>query len=442
MRLLTFRGGVKPDDAKARTARAAITPLPAPAEVAVPMSQHIGAPARPCVAAGDEVLLGQVVGEPDGFVSAAVHAPVSGRVGAVEPRPGQLGLPVSCVVIENDGRDRAAEFSGLGQAWSAADPGRIRDLVAAAGLVGMGGAAFPTHVKLSPPPDRPIDAVILNGAECEPYLTADHRIMLERATDVLAGLAIVRRVLGAKRAVVGIEENKPDAIAAMRDAAEDAEIEIAVLAKKYPQGAEKQLIDAVLGREVPAGGLPMDVGCVVQNVGTAAAVADAVIRGRPLFERVVTVTGSPVARPANMLVRVGTPVAAVIEACGGDLAGTAKLVLGGPMMGLAQADTAATVTKGTSGILLLGPAEVDAGPPSPCIRCGRCVTACPIRLVPTEIGNLAVRGLLEDAERIGIMDCIECGSCAFACPSRIPLAQQIRLGKAGILAARRGKGRG
>jgi electron transport complex protein RnfC len=442
MSLLTFRGGVHPHDHKARSAQAEITPLPAPPQVAIPLGQHIGAPAKPVVAPGDEVLVGQVVGEAGGFVSAPVHASVSGRIAAVEPRLGQLGVPVPCVVIENDGQDRAAAFEGLGEGWAAADPKEIKDLVARAGLVGMGGAAFPTHVKLSPPPAKPIDTVILNGAECEPYLTADHRIMLERPADVLAGLAVVRRVLGAKRAVIGIEENKPDAIARLREAAAGSDVEIAVLHKKYPQGAEKQLIDAVTRREVPSGGLPMDVGCVVQNVGTAAAVADAVIRGKPLYERVVTITGTPVARPANLLVRIGTPVSAALEACGADLAGAAKLVLGGPMMGLSQLGAAATVTKGTSGILLLAPGEVDTRPPAPCIRCGRCVAGCPIHLVPTEIGNLAVRGLLEEAEQADALDCIECGSCAFACPSRIPLVQQIRLGKAGILAARRKKGQG
>ncbi len=439
---LTFRGGVKPHGEKARSATAEITPLAAPAEVAIPLSQHIGAPAKPCVAPGDEVLLGQTVGEAGGFVSSPVHASVSGKVKAVEPRVGQLGVPVPCVVIENDGQDRAVEVEGLGDDWAAADPKEIKDRVAGAGLVGMGGAAFPTHVKLSPPPAKPIDTVILNGAECEPYLTADHRIMLERPADVLAGLAIVRHVLGAKRVVVGVEENKPDAIGKLREAAAGSDVEIAVLAKKYPQGAEKQLIDAIAGREVPSGGLPMDVGCVVQNVGTAAAIADAVIRGRPLFERVVTVTGAPVARPANLLIRVGTPVAAAIEACGGDLAGTAKLVLGGPMMGLAQHGATAPVTKGTSGILLLAAADVDDRQPAPCIRCGRCVAACPIHLVPTEIGNLAALGLLEAAEKADALDCIECGSCAFGCPSRIPLVQQIRLGKSGILAARRKKGQG
>ncbi|HUT78817.1 MAG TPA: electron transport complex subunit RsxC [Polyangia bacterium] len=442
MSALTFRGGVKPHGEKARSSGVAIAPLAAPTEIVIPLSQHIGAPARACVAPGDEVLMGQVLGEPGGFVSAPVHASVSGKVKAIEPRPGQQGVPTECVVIENDGQDRASEVEGLGDGWAAADPKEIKDRVAKAGLVGMGGAAFPTHVKLSPPPAKPIDAVILNGAECEPYLTADHRIMLERPADVLAGLAIVRHVLGAKRAVIGVEENKPDAIEKLREAAAGSGVEILVLAKKYPQGAEKQLIDAILGREVPSGGLPLDVGCVVQNVGTAAAIADAVIRGKLLYERVVTVTGAPVARPANLLVRVGTPVAAAIEACGGDLANTAKLVLGGPLMGLAQHATGAPVTKGTSGILLLGPREVDARPPAPCIRCGRCVGACPIHLVPTEIGNLAVRGLLEDTERADALDCIECGCCAFGCPSRIPLVQQIRLGKAGILAARRKKGQG
>jgi electron transport complex protein RnfC len=437
MRAVTFRGGVHPRYSKDRSSAAAVVPLPAPEEAIIPLSQHIGAPAKPCVNKGDEVLMGQMVGEPAGFVSVPQHSPVSGKIKAVEPRPGAMGSPALSVVIENDGEDRPAEIEGLGDSWDSADLDSLKDAIKNAGLVGMGGAAFPSHVKLSPPADKPIDTLILNGAECEPYLTADHRIMVERPTDVLTGLKIAARILGAERMIVGIEQNKPDAIDAISSAAEGTDIEVVALKVKYPQGAEKQLIDASLGRQVKSGGLPMDVGVVVHNVGTSTAIADAVINGRPLFERVVTVTGSQVAEPGNLLVRVGTPISAAIEACKGDLDQTGKLILGGPMMGFAQHSDAVPVTKGTSGVLLIGPDEVDTRDPGPCIRCGRCVDACPMRLVPTDIATLSAREMFEEAEQADALDCIECGSCAYDCPARIPLVQEIRIAKAAILAAKR-----
>lgn len=437
MRTVTFRGGVHPRYNKDRSSAAAIVPLPPPDEVVVPLSQHIGVPAKPCVAKGDEVLLGQAVGEPAAFVSVPVHSPVSGKVTAIEPRPGVLGPPVPSVVIASDGQDREAAFQGLGENWESADTDHIREAIKNAGLVGMGGAAFPTHVKLSPPKDKPIDTLILNGAECEPFLTADHRIMLEKPEDVLTGLTIAARVLGAQKRIVAIERNKPDALDAISRAAEGTTIEVVALKVKYPQGAEKQLIDACLDRQVPSGGLPMDVGVVVHNVGTAASIADAVVNGRPLFQRVVTVTGAAVSEPANLLIRIGTPISHAIEVCAGDLDRCGKLILGGPMMGLAQHTSQMPVTKGTSGILLLGKDEVDTRESGPCIRCGNCVGACPMRLVPTDVANLSARGMHEEAEQANALDCIECGSCAFDCPARLPLVQEIRLAKAAIMAAKR-----
>ncbi|MDJ0764801.1 MAG: electron transport complex subunit RsxC [Myxococcota bacterium] len=439
MKAVTFGGGIHPQYEKARTAQLAVTPLEAPDEVVIPLSQHIGAPAKACVEKGAEVLRGQVIGEPAGYVSSYIHASVSGKVKDVAPAPSMSGAEVMSVIIENDGNDQSEAPEGLGNDWTNADVDQLKDVIYKSGIVGMGGAAFPTHVKLSPPSNKPIDAVMLNGAECEPYLTADHRMMLEHPDAVVTGLRIVQQILGAKRAMIGVEQNKPDAIKTLLEVASGKDIEIVPLKVKYPQGAEKQLIQACLGREVPSGGLPMDVGVVVQNVGTAAAIADAVVRGKPLYERVVTVTGAAIAGPANLLVRVGTSIETVVAACGGVQGELGKLISGGPMMGLAQYTDAVPITKGTSGILLLSTAEVDGDPPGPCIRCGRCVRACPMRLPPTEIATYSEKALLDDAETWGVLDCIECGSCAFECPAHIALVQKIRLGKVAVMATKRKK---
>jgi electron transport complex protein RnfC len=439
MKTVTFSRGVHPRYEKDRTKGLPVKPLTAPGEVVIPLSQHIGAPARACVEKDADVLCGQVIGEPGGFVSAFVHSSVSGKVKAVEPRPSMAGPSVISVVIENDGQDRFADFKGLGKGWIDSKIDDLRERIRKAGIVGMGGAAFPTHVKLSPPADKPIDTAMANGAECEPYLTSDHRTMLERPEDVIEGLAIVQKVLGAGRAIIGIEKNKPDAVETISKAARAFDIEVVQLEVKYPQGAEKQLIDACLGRQVPSGGLPMDVGVVVQNVGTAAAIADAVVRGKPLIERVVTVTGSGIDEASNLLVRIGTKVEHAIAACGGIKGDLGKLISGGPMMGIAQYTDEVPVTKGTSGLLLLSKDEVDPEGPGPCIRCGRCVRACPMGLPPTEIATYSARKMLDKAEEAGALDCIECGSCAFECPARIVLVQEIRLGKAAIMAAKRKK---
>ncbi|MCU0662500.1 MAG: electron transport complex subunit RsxC [Myxococcota bacterium] len=437
MKALTFRGGVHPRYNKDRTAGVKTALLAPPNEVVIPMTQHIGAPAKPVVEAGAQVLVGQVVGEPVGFVSAFIHSSVSGKVKAVEPRPSMSGVPAMSVVIENDSQDSAAPMKGRGENWGKASKDELKELVRRGGLVGMGGAAFPTHVKLSPPPDKGIDTVILNGAECEPFLTSDHRLMLERPKAVVEGCRIAMAILGAAQGVIGIEANKLDAIGAMTEAVKGTSIRVQPLEIKYPQGAEKQLIDAILGREVPSGGLPMDARVVVQNVGTAAAIADAVIDGKPLYERVVTVTGSAIKEAKNLIVRVGTPVTHIVEACGGVSGELGKLICGGPMMGNAQHTDLVPVTKGTSGLLFLCPAEVDTRPADPCIRCGRCVRACPMRLMPTELAKLSAVGRTSESEAFGILDCIECGSCSYECPSRLPLVQEIRLGKSAIHAARR-----
>jgi electron transport complex protein RnfC len=436
MKLKTFPGGLHPPDNKQWSAHKAIETCPLPEELVIPLSQHIGAPAELCVAKGEHVKKGQVIGVAKGFVSVPVHASTSGEVVAIEPRPHASGRNLPAVVIRPDGED--AWVDGLQEADPATlTADAIRERIRAAGIVGLGGATFPTHVKLTPPENKPIHTLILNGVECEPYLTADHRLMLEETTRVLDGISILKRVLGVERALVGIEANKPDAIAAMSKACAGQGIEVVPLAVKYPQGAEKQLILALTGREVPSGGLPMDVGVVVQNVGTAAAVSDAVRRGLPLIERIATVTGPGVSEPKNLRVRVGTPLSHLVEFCGGLKGEPAKIIMGGPMMGSTQLSLEVPATRGTSGVLLFREGEIPLTPEGPCIRCGRCVQACPAHIMPTSIAAYARLDLIAEAEEFGAMDCIECGCCTYTCPATLPLVQAIRYGKAAILAKRR-----
>ena len=434
-----FQGGVHPLDHKERTRGMAIDVLGPRGVLAVPVSQHIGRPAKPIVAKGDKVLRGQKIGDPVGAVSAAIHAPTSGTVVDVAEINGQFGRPVLAVHVEADGEDAWAEGCNIQRDPDALEPKLLLEIIREAGIVGMGGATFPTAFKLSPPPNKPIDAAVLNGVECEPYLTSDHRLMLEHPQDVLAGFRLIRRILGAKIAVIGIESNKMDAVDAMRRAVGSEDIEVVALPVKYPQGAEKQLIKAVLNREVPSGGLPMDCGVVVQNCGTAFAVWQAAARGIPLIERVVTVTGDAVRRPGNYLCRVGTPFEQLLTRSEITAAAN-KLILGGPMMGLAQRTSEQVVTKGTGGILILEHAEAFEG--GPCIRCGRCVEGCPSGLVPSALSILAENLKFDEAEEFGANDCIECGVCTFVCPSRRPIVHYIRflkdeLRRQAVLAAER-----
>ncbi len=434
----SFSGGVHPPHSKHATEHLAVEPLAAPARVVIPLSQHIGAPARASVNAGDEVLVGQVLGEAGGFVSCPVHSSVAGKVLSVGPFPHASGRAVAAVEIENNGSDSEAPMVAPVSDWRAADAKRLVDAVQAAGIVGMGGASFPTHVKLSPPEGKTIDTLIINGAECEPYLTADHRLLLERTTEVLDGALIIKKILGAQRLLVAIETNKPDAIVEVKKALQGEmgrEAELVRLRTKYPQGGEKQLINAVTGREVPSGGLPMDCGCVVQNVGTALAVYEAIARGKPLYERVVTVTGPTVAEPRNLLVRIGTPVRALLEHCRADMVRTRKVVMGGPMMGNAQQDLDVPVMKSTSGILALD-SVTPAERAYDCIWCGNCHRVCPVHLVPSRFARLSAAGRHEEAVAWGLMDCMECGSCAFACPAQINLVHHIKLSKYHVQALR------
>jgi len=402
----------------------------------IPLSQHIGAPAELCVAVGDLVKKGQMLGQAKGFVSVPVHASTSGEIVAIEPRLHPSGRLLPSVVIKPDGDDVWLEN------LPAADPHalsaeQIKDRLRDAGIVGLGGATFPAHVKLSPPEEKPIDCLIINGVECEPYLTADHRLMLEDPEKVLQGVDILRQVLHVNHVYIGIEANKPDAIQLMTEKCAGTDVQVVPLEVKYPQGAEKQLILAITGREVPSGCLPMEVGVVVQNVGTAAAVADAIVNGYPLIERICTVTGSGVSEPKNLRIRIGTPLQHLVDYCGGLSGDPAKLIMGGPMMGMTQLSLEVPATRGTSGLLIFRDGDIDLHEEGPCIRCARCVRACPANLLPTTIAAYSRLDMFEEAEQHHAMDCIECGCCSYSCPSLIPLVQTLRHAKGAILEKRR-----
>ncbi len=430
LRNRTFSGGVHPPQQKL-TAHVPIEDVPPPPLVVIPLQQHLGAPAEPLCKAGDSVRIGDKIGEAKGFVSVPCHASVSGTVKAVEPRLHPLGGKVLAVVIENDGKAEIAPSVTPDPDYMARPVEELRARIREAGIAGMGGAAFPTHVKLSPPANKPIDTLIINGAECEPYLTADHRLMLEHPDEILAGVQVIQRILGCRRVVIAIEDNKPDAIIRMRKAVAEGGLPYEVLRfrAKYPQGAEKQLIKAATGREVPRGGLPMDVGCLVHNVGTAKAIYEAVALRKPLVERVVTVTGRGVRNPKNLRVPIGTLFSHLFAHCGGLSEDAGKIIMGGPMMGIAQFSEEVPVIKGTSGVVVLARAESRLAEAEVCIGCARCVDACPMKLVPTHIQTLVRHGRFAEAKAYGLLDCIECGCCGFVCPARIPFVHLMKYGK-------------
>lgn len=441
VRKRTFAHGLHPADRKHLTADAVIEVLPTPKEVLIPLLQHLGAPCEPAVKPRTEVALGDVVGEATKFISAPVHASVSGTTGRLSVTTLPNGRHVSAVRIK---ASEQQPLSGdalledvIGGEWPSRgldryEPQHIADAARAAGLVGLGGAAFPTHVKLTRNEDKPIRTLLINGCECEPYLTADYRLMLEAASPIVTGALLAQRATGAEEVIICVEDNKAQAVDALRRATHGTAIGVRELKTKYPQGGEKQLTVAVCGKEVPTGGLPLDVGIVVLNVGTAAALARAVLRGKPLTHRVLTVAGSGISRPANLLAPIGATYQDVIAYCGGLTPDAARVVAGGPMMGFTLGSLNVPVTKGTSGVTVLTHDDVRKAAETACLRCGRCVDVCPLNLVPTKLALASKAEDLDLAERYHITACMECGCCAYVCPASIPLVQLIRYGKASL----------
>ncbi len=425
-----FAHGVHPPDQKELTADLPTRRLPFPDEVVLPIRQHAGKPARPIVERGDRVERGDLVAEPQGFVSSPIHASAAGTVVDVDFWPHPDGSWERAIRIRVDRFSTQLPRPRLVPRWETLAPAELVEAIRRAGVVGLGGAAFPTHVKLSPPPEHPVDTVLVNGSECEPYLTTDHRTMVEFPERVHLGLRVMMRALGVERAVIGVELNKPDAIEALRRTAPpDLDVSVVGLTVKYPQGAEKMLIRSLLGREVPGGKLPMHVGTLVQNVSSVATIAEVFETGLPLVERIVTVTGRGVRSPANLIVPVGTKLRDLLEHCGGLTPDAREIVFGGPMMGGSVAHLDAPLLKGTTGVVVLTEAEVRVPESYPCIRCGRCLDACPLFLNPQLLASLARAGRWEEMEEAHLADCMLCGCCAYVCPSNIPLAQLFRLSK-------------
>ncbi|MGL6178030.1 MAG: electron transport complex subunit RsxC [Tannerellaceae bacterium] len=441
--LRTFRiGGIHPPENKLSAGKK-ITPLELPKQVIIPLSQHIGAPAQAIVKKGDEVKVGTMIAKAGGFVSANIHSSVSGKVNKIDDVLDASGYkrPAIIIDVEGDEWEETIDRSATLNKNTDYQAKEIVDKIANAGIVGLGGATFPTHIKLTPPPGTKAEILIINAVECEPYLTSDHQLMMEKGDEIMVGTTLLMKAINVTKAVIGVENNKPDAIKHLSAlASQYPGIEIMPLKVQYPQGGEKQLIDAVTRKQVPSGGLPIAVGAVVQNVGTAFAVYEAVQKNKPLFERVVTVTGKALTNPCNLLVRVGTPITNLIEAAGGLPANTGKIIGGGPMMGKALVSTDIPTTKGSSGILIMEDKESARKPMEPCIRCAKCVNVCPMGLEPNLLMAETSFEVWDKAESDHITDCIECGSCSYTCPAHRPLLDYIRVGKSkvmGIIRARK-----
>lgn len=433
--LKTFTlGGIHPPENKI-SADKPLEVLPVPKTATIPVAQNLGAPSKVIVKKGDTVKTGQLIAKGEAFISANVHSSVSGKVKKVDAVIDSSGYKRTAVIIQTEGDEWQEDIDTSDEIKHeiTSSQEEIIEKLKEKGIVGLGGATFPSHVKLMIPEGKTAEYLIINGVECEPWLTSDHRLMMDKGHEMMIGVEILKRGLGVKKAMIGIENNKPDAIEYLSElAAKFDNIEVQPLKVKYPQGGEKQLIKALLGREVPSGKLPIEVGCVVNNVGTAYSVYEAVQKNKPLVERIVTVTGAHLSNPSNFMVRIGTPVSELVEKAGGMPEDTGKVVNGGPMMGKALVSLDAPVVKGTSGIILFPDKKAKRAPLKTCIRCGKCVSACPMGLEPYYLAQLAEKELWERAEKNLIMDCIECGSCQFTCPSGRPLVDYIRVGKANV----------
>jgi len=432
----TFRGGVHPAQHKESTVDKRIKAVPAPPEIILPLTQHIGAPNLPLLAPGDTVKVGQRIAASDSFISAPVHSSVSGKIKKIQDFFNPVHGMAKAAIIENDGKNETVPFEAR-ENPAALSKEKLINIIKDAGIVGLGGAAFPTHVKLKLPEGKSADSLIANGAECEPYLTCDHRLMVERTGKIIKGIHLAAAILGVKNIFLAVEENKLGAVFAIektireisRKSRSDIPIQVTVLKTKYPQGGEKQLVKAVLGREVPPGKLPLDAGVVVQNVGTCLALYEAVYEGKPLIERCVTLTGSCVREPGNFIVRLGTPLKDVVKFCGGFTEPPAKIIVGGPMMGVAQYTLDIPIIKGTTGVVFLSKKEMETPEELSCVRCARCVDICPVNLLPTEIMRMVKYSRWHRMKELYPSDCIECGACSYACLSKIPLVQYIKLAK-------------
>lgn len=437
----TFRGGVHPAHGSKAQTQGLATRSFVSDTVRIIMNMNIGAPSQPCVAKGDHVKIGQVIGEPVGFLGLPVHASVSGEVVSVEPIPYLSEQPAMCVTIHNDFADEWVELHPLGSVETV-DPALIIPAIKNAGICGLGGASFPTHVKLSIKPEQKCDCIIANGAECETHLTCDHRLMLENPVRVVDGLRAAMRAINVKEGIIAIEDNKPDVIEAMRKACQGREgVRVQVLKTKYPQGGEKQLIEAVTGRQVPSGGLPIQAGVIVMNVATCAAVADAVIDGKPLVERIVTVTGA-VREPANLRLRIGTITEDIIGECGGFSGDVGKVIFGGAMTGMCAPNTAIPIAKATGGILVLDKQDAASVEEGPCLRCGKCVEVCPIGLHPLKIKIAADADRIDECKWLHVLDCTLCGSCSFICPAHRWLTASFKVAKQKLAAQAKKGGSG